>query len=436
MRIGKWLLTSHIAALILISLSPQIVQAKWSFTPRILAEQQYDDNLFLTETDEQDDFATVIGPGISFGYESPTALVDLDYQYRKFFYYDFTELDYDDHRGTLKARKDFTPWFSAGVSERLIRSEDPIELTGAQEFERPSIRAGERNRYTRNIVEPEAIFRFGERNSIRLGYRNQILRNNADDVADQDENAGNALLTYRVNTNNGLEFYYEHLDQDYGSTTPPRAPRDFKADVTRGRYTYYFNPITSAFFGYRYINKDLDQESDSFFDYEIHNPKFGFSHSLYENVSLAASAGYLLRKVDNKDDEQDFYGQLNFTGQYKQLTATVYGERGFFDDYRSADSLGFYKFWRTGLDARYQLFERFRVEGFFYFEQDKFVDIGRTDKYYNFRGRLTYQPVKWAYLSLDYTYRERDSSAAFQSYDYNLFFFRITFEYDVAEQYQ
>jgi uncharacterized protein (PEP-CTERM system associated) len=200
---GKWLLTSHIAALILISflivLSPRVVQARWSLTPRIFVEEQYDDNLFLTEKDEQDDFATVIGPGISFGYESPTALVDLDYQYRKFFYYDFTELDYDDHRGTLEARKDFTPWFSAGVRERLIRSEDPIELTGAQEFERPSVRTDERNRYTRNIVEPEATFRFGERSSLRLGYRNRTLRNNADDEADQDENAGNALLTYRLN---------------------------------------------------------------------------------------------------------------------------------------------------------------------------------------------------------------------------------------------
>jgi hypothetical protein len=223
---------------------------------------------------------------------------------------------------------------------------------------------------------------------------------------------------------------------DYDQTDPPRLPRDFKADVTRGRYTYYFNPKTSAFVGYRYIKKDLDQESDTFFDYEMHNPKFGFSHSLYENVSLTAAAGYLLRKVDNKDDEQDFYGQLNFTGQYKQLTATVYGERGFFDDYTSADSLGFYKFWRTGLDARYQLFERFRVEGFFYFERDKFVDIGRTDKYYNVRGRLTYQPLKWAYFSLDYQYNKRDSTSPFESYTNNRIFFQITFQHDIAERFQ
>ena len=139
MRIWKSFRIFHIIALtfvyLLILLAPQKVQARWTLVPRFYVEQQYDDNLFLTEKDEQDDFATVIGPGINFGYESPTALVDLDYQYRKFFYYDFTELDYDDHRGTLEARKDFTPWFSVGVRNRLIRSEDPIELSGTQEFE-------------------------------------------------------------------------------------------------------------------------------------------------------------------------------------------------------------------------------------------------------------------------------------------------------------
>jgi len=413
-----------------------VVQARWSLTPRIFVEQQYDDNLFLTETDEQDDFATVIGPGISFGYESPTALVALDYQYRKFFYYDFTEADYDEHQGILEARKDFTPWFSARVSERLIRSEDPIELTGAQDFKRQSIRAGERNRYTRNIVEPEATFRFGEKSSLRLGYRNQILRNKADDEADQDENAGNALLTYRLNIYNELQLYYEHLDVDFGKTDPPEPNKDFKADVTRGRYTYHFSTRTSVFAEYRYVNKDLDQQSAGFFDYEVHNPRLGFSRSFLENLDVTASGGYAVRKTDDTDDEEVFSGRLDLSAQYKRLNATIYGERGYDDDYTSAESLGFYKFWRTGFDARFQLFERLSAEGYLYFSRDKFVDLNRTDKYYDFSGSLTYQPLKWAYFSLEYKYNKRDSNVPSESYERNHIFFRITFQHDFAEKFQ
>jgi hypothetical protein len=397
-------------------------------------EQQYDDNLFLTERDEQDDFATVLGPGISFGYESPTALVELDYQYRRYFYYDFTELDYDDHRGTLEARKDFTPWFSAGVRDRFVRSEEPIELSGTEEFERQSIRQGERNSYIRNIIEPEAIFRFDENSSLRLGYRNRILRNKADNEADQDENAGNVLLTYRLSIHNELQLYYEHIDQNYDQTDPPQLPRDFKADITRGRYTYYFSPITSVFAEYRYVNKDLDQENPGFLDYEIHNPRVGFSRDLYENISLTVSGGYAARKTDEKDDEEIFASRLDFTGRYKRLDATVYGERGYFDDYTSADSDGFYKFWSAGFNGNYQFLQRLWLDAFISFAELEFVDLDRTDKYYTARARLNYRVLRWAYVSLDYRYDERDSNRPLRDYQRNTVFFRITFEYDVAEE--
>jgi hypothetical protein len=421
---------------LLILLSPQTVQAKWSFTPRIFAEQQYDDNLFLTETEKQDDFASVIGPGISFGYESPTALVDLDYQYRRFFYYDFTDLDYDDHLSTLEASKDFTQRFSAGVRNRFTRSEDPIELPGGQEFERASIREGERNTYTRNIVEPEVTFRFDKESSLVLGYRNRILRNNADDEADQDENAGSALLTYRLNIHNELQLYYEHLDLDYDQTDPPQLPRDFKAHVIRSRYTYYFSPRTSGFAEYRYVNKELDKESPVFFDYEVHNPRVGFSGDLYENLNLTLSGGYALRKADDTGDEEIFTSRLDLSGEYKSLNATVYGERGFYDDYTTAESDGFYKFYRIGLDARYQILERLWLEAFLFFAKDDFADRDRTDKFYNARAILNYRILKWAYLSLNYQYNERDTNIPFEDYERNRVFLRITFEYDVAEQFQ
>ena len=101
-----------------------------------------------------------------------------------------------------------------------------------------------------------------------------------------------------LNIHNELQLYYEHIDQNYDRTDPPEPDKDFKADVTRGRYTYYFNPITSAFFGYRYVNKNLDEESPSFSDYEVHNPRLGFSRSLYENLTLTVSGGYAIRKTD------------------------------------------------------------------------------------------------------------------------------------------
>ena len=423
-------------ALVIIIFAPTLADARWSVTPRLYVEEQYDDNLFLTETDAQDDFITTISPGIDLKYETPTGMIDLDYELRRSLYSDFSELDFTGHRGWLDARKDFGPRFSAGITELFIKSQDPIGLTGIRTFERPSITEAERRPYTRNILQPDLTFRFYENRSIRVGYRNHILRNDADNIADQDENAINALLSFGINVHNEFELFYENLRQDYGATIPLQLPRDFDGDQIRGTYTYHFNPRTAAFFVYRYYQKDMDQETPYFFDYKVHDPRLGFSRDIYENVSLSATAGYAFREADGLKDEETFSGELNFSAQYKRLSTEIYGATGFQDDFRSAESLGFNEFWRVGLNASYQFLQRLWGNAYFYVEEDDFTDIGRTDKYWDARGILRYQLVKWLFVSFDYEHFKRDSTTPFQSYTDNRFFGRITFQYDIAEHFQ
>jgi predicted porin len=400
----------------------------------LYAQGEYDDNIFLTERNEQDDFITTVSPGINLGYLTPKGEIELDYEFRKVFYDDFSDLDYNGHRARGVARMDFTSWFSAGIREIYIRDEDRLELTGDPEFEKPSVRQGRRDRYTRNIVEPETTFRFGENRSIRLGYRNMILRNDRDNEADQDENRGNALLTYRFNIHNGIEIFGEYITKDYDKTIPPRPDRDFDGYTTSGRYIYYFDPKTSAFVEYQYVYRDFDNPSLAFFDYEIHTPSIGFSRDLYENVTLSASAGYAYRDTERPgDDEEAFFGRTDLVIEYKRLRLSVYGETGVDEDFFTAESLGFNKFWRAGINAQYQLLERLRVRGFFYVEEEDFTDINREDTTYNFRGMLDYQILRWLFLDLEYEYNKRDSERALQDYDNNRYLARLTVAYDIAE---
>ena len=128
-----------ILSLLIIIILPPLADARWSLTPRLYLEEQYDDNLFLTETDEQDDFITTLSPGFDLKYETPTGMIDLDYELRRSLYSDFSELDFTGHRGWLEARKDFGPRFSAGITELFIRSQDPVGLTGVRHLSvRPS----------------------------------------------------------------------------------------------------------------------------------------------------------------------------------------------------------------------------------------------------------------------------------------------------------
>jgi len=415
-------------------LSPGLADAKWSLTPRMYVEEQYDDNIFLTERNEEDDVIITVSPGVNLNYQAPTGVIDLDYEFRRSFYSDFSELDFSGHHGRGEAKKDFGTWLSAGIRETFIQSEEPIELTGLEEFERPSIRTGRRGRYTRNIVEPEATFRFGEDRSIRIGYRNMILRNDRSDIADQDENAGNGLLTFRFNIRNTIEIFYEHLNREYDKTVPPTADRDHDGDEIRGRYTYHFDPKTSVFLEYLYLQRDFNRESARFFDYEVHVPSLGLSRDLYENVNLAASGGYAFRDADSPgDDEEAFFGRVDLAAAYKRLLLNLYGETGVGEDFSSAESLGFNEFWRVGLNGRYQLLERLFITGFFYIQEEDFSDRDREDTTWSARGTLDYQILRWLSLALDYEHNERNSDAAFEDYDDNRYFGRITIQYDIAE---
>ena len=413
-----------------------VASAKWSLTPRFYVEGMYDDNIFLTERHEKDDFITTISPGVNLSYEAPTGEINLDYEYRRSFYDDFPELDFSAHRGRAEARKDFAPWFGAEVRETFIRSQDPIELTGLEEFERPSIRIGMRNRYIRNIVEPEATFRFGENRSIRFGYRNNILRNKAIDIADQDENAANALLIFRFNISNGIEVFYEHINQEYQKTVPPSVDEDFDGDEIRGRYTHYFNPRVSAFIEHRYYQRNFDRKSAGVVDYVVHDPSGGIVLEPYENMRLSAQAGYAVRDAEGRKDEGAFSGRGDLSASYKHLTVSLYGESGFDEDYLSAERLGFNEFWRAGFSGRYDLLERLWAEGFFYIGRDRFVDIDRGDSLWSARGSLNYGILRWLFLSFDYEHNVRDSNIPLESFRDNRYFGRITAQYDIAERFQ
>jgi len=399
----------------------------------VYVEEQYDDNIFLTERGEQDDFITTISPGVNLSYQQPTGEITLDYEFRRSFFNDFSEFDYSSHYGKAEARMDFDTWLGTRIRETFIRSEDPLERPGLAEFETPDVRIGRREPFTRNIVEPEVTFRFGENRSIRLGYRNQILRNDADDIADQDENAGNAFLTFAFNIRHVLEIFYEHIDQEYDEPFPSSEDRDHDGDEIVGKYTYNVDLKTSAYLEYRYNQRDFEMETTRFFDYKIHNPSLGFTRQLYENVMFSATGGYVIRDAEGQKDEEAFSGRLDFSALYPRLTLSLYAETGVDEDYLSAESRGFNEFWRVGFTSRYQFLERLWAETFFHIIEEEFPDSDRRDTLWSARGSLEYQPLRWLFLSFDYEHNERDSNIPRESFENNRYFGRLTVQYDITE---
>jgi len=73
---------------------PSLSFADFTITPSITVNEKYNDNLFLTRTDREDDFITRISPAITLEYRPSTYFdMSLDYGFNFRFYADHNELD-------------------------------------------------------------------------------------------------------------------------------------------------------------------------------------------------------------------------------------------------------------------------------------------------------------------------------------------------------
>jgi len=426
-----------LAAAVLSLLPFTRAEAKWSLTPSVSVEEQYNDNVFLTETGQEESFITIVSPGVQFSYLEEHEEVMLAYTFQETFYHDLAEPDFSGHYANLDAWKDFGPRFGLSIQDVFIRSEDPVELTGIEMFERPYIRMGRRyDPYLRNIVEPRGTFRFGKGRYVRVGYRNHISRNDAADISNKDRNAVNGLLVLRLDVHNRLDLFYERVFQRYDQTDPPQQSRDFDGDDIRVKYAYSLNPKTSIRISYRGRIRNFLEQIPGFADYQTHNPRAGVSHKFGETFEVAAMAGYAVRVVQDEKEDGTFSGRIDLSGTYKRLSVDVYGERGYDEDMLGAEILGFYEFWRAGVKGRLDLLERVWLDGYVYFEDDDFNAMDRRDRLYYARCILNVQVLRWIVLSGDYNFIERDSNVADESFQDNRFVVRVKFLKDLAEYFQ
>jgi hypothetical protein len=69
------------------------ITRKFSVTPSISIREEYNDNIFLTSSDEESDFITTINPSINFAYRTRIITLSLDYGLNFEFYADNSDLN-------------------------------------------------------------------------------------------------------------------------------------------------------------------------------------------------------------------------------------------------------------------------------------------------------------------------------------------------------
>jgi len=425
---GKWL--AGMAASVLMSALPLAAWADWvdvlaKFKPRISLMEEYTSNVFLSPTNEKEDFLTTISPGLSFkATESPQSKfgLDLDYDLGLVFYARTSQQNYVSHNGTLNTWYSFGQRWTLRLWDSYYRSQEPVEgvvaIQSSPGVYYPGSQSG-RFTYERNALVPSLTYQFGPEDLLELTYRNDYFNTKNPTGDDSLGNSVTPRLTYWFNVHNGMTLEYTFITVDY-----QLAPDLSSGHRGRARYTYRFNPATSVFADYIYDTLDYDSPG---VNYSVNNPSAGITHAFTPTLNGRFQAGYFWRNPESGKTDSGPTLDAGITQRTPKLTLDLTAQGGYAYDFFGSESLGFSKYYRGIASVVYRFAQRFSSSLTATIERDEFPDEGdRKDWFGRSEADLSYLPWRWLTVSLGGSYGQRDSNVDVNDYKEWRAFLRLT----------
>jgi hypothetical protein len=404
------------AAAFLVLMSPLMSMAEdWTarLHPYISLEQKYDDNLFMTKENKVDDYITVARPGISFSNMDKTGGISFDYNAGWNQYWDHTDFNYWSHNGVLDAKYMTREHFNFYLKEIFIRSDEPREREYLAPSEIPNAyyisTVQERSIYWRNIVTPTVEYMFGKENKLGVSYMENDYENQDEAIGKMREASVNPFFELWLDQRNGISGRYGYSHGDFDNSP------DMRGQNASLRYTNRYGPQSSVYLDNMVLRRDFKGSDSS--DYDIYNPKIGINHAFTRTLSGQLEAGYYWQDQKNGPTRSAPTYQAGLTNADQQTTYNITLQGGFYEDYVTAQNLGFSRFHRLLVSVNHRPERRMFVSLSGNCEYADFTS-DRDDWIFGGSAGAGYDIMKWLSVSLNYTYQQRNSSI--DPYDYNV----------------
>ena len=371
--------------------------------------EQYDDNIDLVPDDEEDDWITRVGPGLTLAFLLEETEVRLSYDIYFSYYAKNDEENDVSHSLTLTGLKGIpvAENVTLDLDETFRVSEDPIEVS---EQTNSSSTRRTRDRYYRNNAGVRVNYLFGEEDFLYIGSRHLLLINDGSEYEDSQELRAEAGIAYWFTIRHGVSLDYEYARADFDVS------EDFDKHNGRFTYRYRFSPRVQSNTFYAYDSVDFDGRQE---DYQVHNAGTGLDLEVSENSSLSVSGGYYHRDRERSDDNDGFMGSFLFHRIFARGSLDLEASTGYEEVYIEAENLGFTEYYRASASLNYQLLERLTANISGFFQRDEYVDVERDDDTWQGQGVLNYSLLPWLSSSLSYQYRRVESNLQENEYTDN-----------------
>jgi hypothetical protein len=392
-----------------------------TLTPRISVSEEYDSNVDLTPNNEESDWITLISPGISLDLESPETMLTFDYEAGFSFYQDDSSRDSTRHQVLAEWEQELSQHLTFYLSDRFLRSEDPIEIDEARIED---IRR-QRATYYRNTGETSLAYAFGAEDMITAGYRNHYYddRSNLDQDSEGNEGFFDLDKWFGPRFGMGLTSLYNRSEFEEVD--------DFEQYGAGLTLTYRWVPARSVYMRYDLLDHDYekpptDSERN---DFQVHKGVLGMSIGLGPHTEFSAEGGYYLQDYDNRGKNDGVMYNATFHTQVQRSSVRLEAGGGYDQDYYSSENLGSSEYHEILGSMDYLLTEDLRVFGSGNYRWEDFTEVDRTDKVWHATAGLSLSFWRWLSLSLQGIYTERDSDDPSEEFRDNRVMLRLTGAY-------
>ena len=395
-----------IGILLLVGILNGIAAADIALTPHLTLGNMYTDNIDLT-SDKEHDFITMISPGIDCSMTRQFSSLSLSYTPTYASYLRFPENSTLRHRGDLSASTQIASETQLEFSNNFLYTEDPLSDIDT------TIRQG-RNAYTTNTTSLGMTNRFGPEDSVALGYEYYFLSNTDPTVEDNDYHRPRITINYWIVPNR----YGTESEVRYTKTTYDDS-EDYTYSSGRFRLIRRIGPHFDVYAEYTHGFTNYSAEGE---DYRIHSPLVGFDWSEYSNYSLSASFGYFFRNSDQSGEENGPVGMIRSLYSWDPgASLSITGRAGYDLAVGDAENLGFNQFYDVSCIIGYPLGRNLNGNLFAAYRWDIYTDAAPDQDTTLMRtgAGLSYQPLPWMTVNMNYMYRKLDSNLDSDNYEEN-----------------
>jgi len=376
-----------------------------TLAPRLSVTEEYTDNLFLTNTDKEEEFTTIISPGFDYSTSVREGGLSVSYTAGYAIYHKSTEDSFLRHNASVSIWSNPTKHTQATFENFFLWTDDPIQneefnLLGYVEVDGEllpvldtTLRTG-LNEYITDTATGNISHQFGENNTIN--FRGLVsIRKEVDNEFSNDNRR-----------------YEPSIDLTYWMT--PNFGFDMSAIYTRGVFVNFDNDFND-FQGIITLRRKITRRMEIFTEYDQMIRRYDTETGNYDNyagsggisfegdngVSLTLGGGYFLQdfKEEDIDDPDGFFinGSVNKTWTTPRGTIRMVGSAGLDRNEFGTENLGLQRFYALGTNASYQLSKHFAAAFNATARINEYLntDDDRTDYFGNAGFSFTYIPRSW-----------------------------------------